>query len=152
LLKPGKLSTEEFEIMQKHTSYGRQITQSLPEHELNTLRDHAQIGSRLLEQTESPVLAMAAIVSLSHHERWDGSGYPQGRSGEEIPIEGRITAVADVFDALSSARPYKVAFPVDECFQILEDGRGRHFDPQVLDAFFACKDAILQTKAEFADP
>ena len=137
--------------MQKHTSYGRQITQSLPEHEANVLHEHAEIGSRLLEKTESPVLAMAAVVSLSHHERWDSAGYPNGLAGEEIPLEGRIVAVADVFDALSSERPYKRAFSVHECFRILEEGRGHHFDPGVLDAFFAARHEILRTQIEFAD-
>lgn len=90
-------------------------------------------------------------VALTHHEKWDGSGYPLGLAGEDIPIEGRITAVADVFDALSSRRPYKAAFPLAKCVEILEEGRGAHFDPKVLDAFHACQDAIVAVQIEYAD-
>ena len=151
LLKPGKLTREEFEIMQKHSGYGRQITHGLPENENNILCGHTELGSRLLASTESPILALAAVISMSHHERWDGSGYPLRLAGEKIPLEGRITAVADVFDALSTRRPYKHAFPLEECFQILEDGRNTHFDPRVLDAFFARGEDVIRTHAELAD-
>jgi putative two-component system response regulator len=85
---------------------------------------------------------------MTHHEKWDGSGYPNGLSGEEIPLEGRITAIADVFDALSSKRPYKDAYPVDRCFEILREGRGKHFDPQLLDVFLACRPEIEQIQLE----
>ena len=94
---------------------------------------------------------MAGRIALTHHEKWDGSGYPAGLAGEAIPLEGRITAVADVFDALSSARPYKPAFPLDKCFAILTESRGRHFDPAALDAFFAGRDDILRVYDEWAD-
>ena len=151
LLKPGKLTPEEFEIMQKHAGYGRRITQTLPDHEANVLRGHTELGSRLLDSTDSPILALAAIISLSHHEKWDGSGYPLGLAGEDIPLEGRITAVADVFDALSSKRPYKPPFPMEKCLQILEEGRGKHFDPAVLDAFLRRRQEILRTQICFAD-
>ena len=151
LLKPGKLTPEEFEIMQKHSGYGKKITQSLPNHELNVLCDHTKLGARLLESSDSPILAMAAVIAISHHEKWDGSGYPLGLAGEDIPIEGRITAVADVFDALSSKRPYKPPFPLDKCFQILEEGRGKHFDSNVLDAFFSCRPEILRTQLAHAE-
>jgi putative two-component system response regulator len=151
LLKPGKLEPEELEIMHKHSGFGKRIMETLPEHESNVLRSHTELGSRLLQDTDSPILALAATISLSHHEKWDGSGYPLGMAGEDIPIEGRITAVADVFDALSSKRPYKPPFPLQKCFQILEDGRAKHFDPQVLDAFFRCRPAIVRTQLECAD-
>ena len=91
------------------------------------------------------------IISLSHHEKFDGSGYPLGLAGEDIPIEGRITAVADVFDALSSKRPYKPPFPLQRCFELLEEGRGKHFDPLVLDAFFRCRPEIVKTQLQYAD-
>ncbi len=151
LLKPGKLTPQEFEIMQKHTEYGKQITQTLPDHELNALVGHVKTGSRLLEAKDSPILALAAIISLSHHEKWNGSGYPQGLAGEDIPIEGRITAVADVFDALSSKRPYKSALPLDECFKILEDGRATHFDPRVLDAFLRRREQVVELQSQYSD-
>ncbi len=151
LLKPGKLTPEEFEIMQKHSGYGKKITQSLRSHDLNVLGDHTTLGARLLDATDSPILTLAATIAISHHEKWDGSGYPLGLASEDIPIEGRITAVADVFDALSSKRPYKPPFPLDKCFQILEEGRGKHFDAKVLDAFFSRRSDIVRIQLEHAD-
>ena len=152
LLKSGKLTPEEFELIQKHSSYGKQIIDHLPENDARNLRRHSRIGSEILSDTSSPILEVASSIALTHHERWDGTGYPLGLEGEDIPLEGRITAVADVFDALSTKRPYKDAFPISKCFEILEDGRGTQFDPKVLDAFFACRDDIVHTQIEFADP
>jgi putative two-component system response regulator len=151
LLKPGKLGPEEIEIMHKHAGFGKRIMETLPEHESNVLRKHTELGSRLLQETDSPILGLASTISLSHHEKWDGSGYPLGLAGEDIPIEGRITAVADVFDALSSKRPYKPPFPLHKCFELLEEGRGKHFDPVVLDAFFRCRPEIVKTQLQYAD-
>jgi putative two-component system response regulator len=151
LLKPGKLTTEEFDTMKKHAAYGKKITVTLPEHEQNKLKEHTELGSRLLETSESPILTLAGIVAISHHERWDGTGYPLGLAGEAIPIEGRITAVADVFDALSSKRPYKPAFDLAKCFELLEQGRGTHFDPRILDAFFRASAEIIQTQIQYGD-
>ena len=94
---------------------------------------------------------MAASIAVTHHERWDGTGYPRGLKGEQIPLEGRITAVADVFDALSTKRPYKPAYPFDKCIAIMEDERGKHFDPWVLDAFLRRRDDILKVQMEYAD-
>lgn len=112
---------------------------------------HSRIGGQILEATRSPLLQMAHRIALTHHERWDGAGYPIGLAGNDIPLEGRITAVADVFDALSSQRPYKKAFPVDECFRILNEGRGTHFDPEVLDAFLKRRDDAVQVQMDFLD-
>ncbi|HEX4149237.1 MAG TPA: HD domain-containing phosphohydrolase [Pirellulales bacterium] len=151
LLKPGKLTVEEYNIMKKHSGYGQRISVSLPENRENQLSDHTTFGSRLLETTESPILALAGIVALSHHEKWDGSGYPMGLAGEAIPIEGRITAVADVFDALSSKRPYKPAFELEKCFEIIVQGRSTHFDPEVVDAFLRVSDQVIRTQIEYAD-
>jgi cyclic di-GMP phosphodiesterase len=151
LLKPGKLGPEEIEIMHKHAGFGKRIMETLPEHESNVLRKHTELGSRLLQETDSPILGLASTISLSHHEKWDGSGYPLGLAGEDIPIEGRITAVADVFDALSSKRPYKPPFPLHKCFELLEEGRCKHFDPVVLDAFFRCRPEIVKTQLQYAD-
>jgi putative two-component system response regulator len=151
LLKPGKLGPDEIEIMRKHSAFGKRITQSLPNHEMNVLRGHAELGSKLLQSTDSPILALAAVIAISHHEKFDGSGYPLGLAGEDIPIAGRITAVADVFDALSSKRPYKPPYPAERCFEMLEDGRGCHFDPQILDAFFRRRKEIIETQIHLAD-
>jgi putative two-component system response regulator len=96
-------------------------------------------------------MELASRIALTHHEWWDGSGYPLGLAGEDIPLEGRITAVADVFDALSSKRPYKPAFPLAKCFDILEAGRGTQFESRVLDAFFARANEIVSIQIAHAD-
>jgi methanogenic corrinoid protein MtbC1 len=113
LLKPGPLTAEERSIVETH----------------------AEEGHRLLRGSSSTILDMAATIALSHHEKWDGSGYPRGLAGEDIPLEGRIVAVADVFDALTSDRVYRLAFPVEQAIELMIEGRGRHFDPVLLDAF-----------------
>jgi putative two-component system response regulator len=109
------------------------------------------LGGKILGGCGSTVLDTAAEIALTHHERWDGAGYPIGLAGEDIPLSGRITAVADVFDALSTKRSYKPAFPVDKCFAILEEGRGTQFDPRVLDAFFAARDEVLRVQIKYAE-
>ncbi len=151
LLKPGKLDPEEFELMQKHAAYGRKIVSAMDATEYASFVGHAELGSTLLGECTSPVLQLASRISLTHHERWDGSGYPLGLAGTDIPLEGRITAVADVFDALSSRRPYKAAFPFAKCVEILEEGRSKHFDPDVLNAFQAEREAIIRVQIDYAD-
>lgn len=151
LLKPGKLTQEEFEQMQRHCGFGKRIADPISEADAKILRQHAEIGAKIIASSRSPVLELAKQIALTHHERWDGSGYPLGLAGEDIPLCGRITAVADVFDALSSKRPYKPAFPLKKCFEILEEGRGTHFDPQVLDAFFARRSDIIAVQISEAD-
>ena len=99
------------------------------------METHAEEGHRLLRGSSSSILDLAATIALSHHEKWDGSGYPRGVVGEAIPMEGRIVAVADVFDALTSDRVYRRAFTVEEAVEMMLEQRGRHFDPVLLDAF-----------------
>lgn len=113
LLKPGKLTDDEFEVIKTHTT----------------------IGAGILSGSHSPLLRLAEEIALTHHERWDGRGYPRGLSGEEIPLEGRIVAVADVFDALSHERPYKEAWPVEDAVTEILSQAGRQFDPGLVDAF-----------------
>jgi PAS domain S-box-containing protein/putative nucleotidyltransferase with HDIG domain len=113
LLKPGRLTAEEFEAMQEHVT----------------------IGAKILAEGRFAVVRFARVIALSHHERWDGTGYPQGLRGEEIPIAGRLVAVADVFDALTHERPYKRAWSVDEAVEEIRQLAGTHFDPQVVEAF-----------------
>ncbi|MCA8992818.1 MAG: response regulator [Planctomycetaceae bacterium] len=151
LHRPGKLAPEEYEVMKSHCAIALDIIQPLPAKESNILRSHSRIGASLLHVPSSPLLMLAARIAQTHHERWDGTGYPLGLKGDDIPIEGRMTAVADVYDALSSKRPYKPAFPREQCFEILEDGRGTHFDPKVLDAFFARSQDIVQVQLDFMD-
>ncbi len=129
LRKPGKHTPEEFELMKQHTVFG-----------YRTLRD-----------TGFPLLDIAAVIAWTHHERWDGSGYPRGLQGEAIPIEGRIVAIADVYDALTTKRCYKPAFSVDKSLEIMREGRGRHFDPELLDGFFRRFDEVRAVQDRFPD-
>jgi putative two-component system response regulator len=150
LLKAGKLEPEEFESIQKHVKFGRQIVQPFSVNDAESMRRHVDIGAEMLRDGTA-LMRLAASIAQTHHEKFDGSGYPIGLAGEDIPLEGRITAVADVYDALSSARPYKKAFPRHRCFEILQEGRGTHFDPTVLDAFFAGSKDIVRVQVDFMD-
>lgn len=129
LLKPGKLTEQEFSIM----------------------KQHAVIGYEVLNSSHAPLMKVAAEIAHTHHEKFDGSGYPRGIKGEEIPLFGRIVAVADVFDALTSERPYKKAWGMDQAMQFLRDGHGKHFDPACVDAFFASWNEVLEIKERFVD-
>lgn len=151
LFKPGRLDPEQYELMQRHCALGKQIIQPISEKEWEVLKTHTRRGENLLHVRSSPLLMLAARIAQTHHEKYDGSGYPLGLSGKDIPLEGRIVAVADVFDALSSARPYKKPFSREKSFQILEDGRGTHFDPDVVDAFFRMSEQIISTQLTLMD-
>ena len=111
------------------------------------MKHHAARGAELLGGSDSPLLQMAEEIARTHHERWDGTGYPNGLSGEEIPLSGRIAAVADVFDALTQDRPYRDAWDLDRAIAKIETGRGHHFDPRVVDAFAATIGAIVRSIA-----
>jgi putative two-component system response regulator len=128
LLKPGKLTKDEWVIMQRHT----------------------EMGAHILHGSPSEVLQAGEQIALSHHEKWDGSGYPRGLSGDAIPLMGRICAVADVFDALTSDRRYRDALPNAAVYDMVHKQRGSHFDPDVVDAFLAHRDDIelIQRDAE----
>ena len=123
----------------------------LDSQEWKVMRQHSAIGSRILENSSSQILQAGRVIALHHHERWDGGGYPNGLSGSDIPLWGRICAVADVFDAVTSERPYKPAFPNEEALQLLRDGKGKHFDPRVIDVFFECLDEILAIQNKYKD-
>ena len=129
LLKPGRLTPEEFEVM----------------------KGHARLGYELLKESGSEILKAGALIAISHHEKYDGTGYPAGIAGEDIPLLGRIVAVADVFDALTSTRPYKKAWTLDAARSFLEEGRGRHFDPQCVDALLGQWDEALAIRERFKD-
>lgn len=145
LHKPGKLSEEEIEQMRKHCEYGQRMLDP-------TISGiHRPTEATTKEDGQYSLIEMVRIVTISHHERWDGTGYPLGLRGLDIPLPGRIVAVADVFDALSQSRSYKPAFPLDQCLEILQEGRGTHFDPRVLDAFIARFDDVRRIFLETAD-
>lgn len=129
LKKPGKLDDEEFEVM----------------------KTHAMIGYEILKNSQRKVLKAAAIVAKEHHEKWNGRGYPEGTSGEDIHIFGRITAIADVFDALGSSRCYKDAWKDEDIFDLIKKERGEHFDPKLVDIFFKHKNQFLKIRDKYQD-
>jgi len=151
LLKPGKLTEQEFEKMRQHCEYGSNIILPMSDCEWSELIAQPWRVFEIINESNAPVMKLAALIARTHHEKWDGSGYPHGMRGEEIPLVGRITAIADVFDALSSERPYKQAFPVTNCFQIIQESCGSHFDPAVVDAFFDMEHEILAIMNSLAD-
>lgn len=134
LLKPGRLTPEEFEIMKQHTLIG-----------------YYTLDAALREQPEAAYLRFARDIAGSHHEKWDGSGYPYGLSGENIPLSGRIVAVADVYDALTTARVYKEAFSHEKARAIIREGSGKHFDPDLVEAFFRHEEEIININQRLND-
>ncbi len=137
LLKPGPLDADEWLIMQTHARLGAEAIESALEGE----DDHAPLA----------FLHIAMDIAYSHHEKWDGSGYPEGLSQTAIPLPARLMAVADVFDALITRRVYKPAFPIDMAAAIVREGRGSHFEPAIVDAFDACIDQFIEIARRYAD-
>lgn len=129
LLKPGRLTEDEFKIIKLHTI----------------------IGNKILSGTTLPLLELAREIAVSHHERWDGNGYPHGLNKESIPISGRIVSITDVFDALTSDRVYKSAWPIEKALDYIKEQRGKQFDPDVVDAFFSVVDRIIEIKSAKTD-
>jgi putative two-component system response regulator len=129
LLKPAKLDDEEWQIMQQHSAY----------------------GANIIGDNDSPLLAMAREIALYHHEKWDGSGYPHGLKGEEIPLTARIVAIADVFDALTSERPYKKAWSEEDAIALLQREAGKHFDPQLVPLMIASLPRVREVQAAYND-
>ncbi|HUJ75088.1 MAG TPA: HD domain-containing phosphohydrolase, partial [bacterium] len=117
--------------------------------ETEVMKQHAQIGYEILSGSGSELLDLAASIAWTHHEKYDGSGYPRGLGGQTIPLEGRVVAIADVFDALTSKRVYKPAFPVDQAVAIMSAGAGKHFDPELLQLFWSCQEEVLTIKHQF---
>jgi putative two-component system response regulator len=130
LLKPGKLDNEEWEIMKTHTLKGAEILTGHP----------------------SELLRMAKEIALYHHERWDGGGYPYGLEGEDVPVSARIVSIIDVFDALTSKRPYKEAWPLEKALEEIRSGRDTQFSPEITDAFFRILPQIQVIMEEYAEP
>lgn len=129
LTKPAKLSPEEWDMMKKHTTMGYEI----------------------LKDSSEKIIKFAASIALTHHERYDGNGYPNRLAGENIPIEGRIVAIADVFDALSTKRPYKDPWPLDKILDTIKDEHNKQFDGRIVDTFFSSLEEILAVQKEFSD-
>ncbi|MBF0162834.1 MAG: two-component system response regulator [Magnetococcales bacterium] len=129
LLKPGKLTHEEFAVMKRHP----------------------EMGYHIIGKQKSAIMNLGATIALTHHEKWDGTGYPRQLAGEEIPLAGRLTAVGDVFDALTSVRPYKRAWTVEDALELIRSESGSHFDPKLATLFVGMKEAILAVKEQYAD-
>ncbi len=129
LSKPGKLDPDEWEIMKTHTT----------------------IGAKIIGEQDNKLMIMARRIALTHHERWDGTGYPVGLAGEDIPLEGRIVALADVFDALTSKRPYKDAWPEDKACEHIREQRGKHFDPKLTDLFLDDLETLREIRASVGE-
>jgi len=129
LLKKGKLDADEWEIMKTHTT----------------------MGGRILGADDREPLRMARTVALTHHEKWNGKGYPKGLAGKDIPLEGRIVAIADVFDALTSERPYKRAWSVDSAVDLITQESGEHFDPDLVICFLNILPRVLRVKEDYKD-
>lgn len=123
----------------------------LDDAEWQVMRSHAQIGADIIGEHPSGLLQMARSIALTHHEKWDGTGYPNGLKGEDIPLTGRVVAIADVFDALTSVRPYKAAWSVEEALELLRRESGKHFDPQLVELFLGCMPEILTIKERWAE-
>ncbi|WP_448548447.1 HD domain-containing phosphohydrolase [Thalassotalea fusca] len=129
MLKPGKLTDAEFNIM----------------------KQHPEIGAEIIGEVDSELLRLAKSVALTHHEKWDGTGYPHGLKGDNIPLEGRIVAIADVFDALTSKRPYKEAWTIEKTMDFMRDQSGKHFDPKLVKLLEESLDEILTIKGRWLD-
>ena len=129
LLKPGKLTDEEFEVIRKHP----------------------EIGAEIIGEHDADVLKMAKQIALTHHEKWNGQGYPHGLSGEGIPLVGRIVAIADVFDALTCIRPYKRAWPIESALELIEKEAGQHFDPRLVRLFLGIETEVRRIATEYSD-
>lgn len=129
LLKQGSLDPDEWDIMKQHTT----------------------IGAQILHGSKADFIRFAEIIAFTHHEKWDGTGYPQGLKGTDIPLIGRIAAIVDVFDALTTKRPYRDALPVEDSLNFIIERRGAHFDPNLVDAFLEIKDDILGIKAQYKE-
>ncbi len=129
LLKSGKLTPEEWQVMQQHP----------------------KIGARIIGNHDSNIIALARETALYHHEKWDGSGYPHGIAGENIPVSARIAAISDVFDALTSARPYKQAWPVEKAVKVIQEESGKHFEPIMVEIFIENLPEIIEIKERYLD-
>ena len=136
LLKPGQLTDEEFEEMKKHTNYGAEVLRTAE--------------GNIIKQSQS-MFKMGIEIAEGHHEKWNGTGYPNKRSGKDIPLSARIVAVADVLDALTSKRPYKKAFPFEESFNLIIEGKGNHFDPNIIKTLIKHKEDIYNLYMSFKD-
>jgi len=119
--------------------------------EWEMIKTHPEKGAAILSGSETDILRLSELIALHHHEKWNGSGYPAGLQGEQIPLAARIVAVADVFDALVQERPYKKAWPLPKALELIRNESGRHFDPSVVDAFFACQEEIVHIQKELGE-
>ncbi|MBR7799832.1 response regulator [Undibacterium fentianense] len=155
LLKPGKLTPEEFEVMKTHASIGAQAIDEA----IDSVNAGRKVGNEQTPDITSNALTASALdflevckqIAGGHHEKWDGSGYPLGLVGEKIPLPARLMAIADVFDALMSRRHYKAAYPLDETIRLIQAGRAKHFDPDIVDAFLELQQEFVNIANRYSD-
>jgi putative two-component system response regulator len=151
LFKPGPLNDAESATMRQHCYAGARILQEDALVRKAFFHWRAVDSQSVLPEIKNPILDIAAAIALTHHERWDGNGYPEGLAGENIPLESRIVAIADVYDALTTIRPYRIAYSEERAVQMIREGAGSHFDPQVHAAFLDALPELHAIGAQFAD-
>jgi putative two-component system response regulator len=152
LSRSGWFTPQEIELLQRHNVPQLHMYQCISPQEWSTFKSHTVGGSRVMAVGESRILELGAIVALSHHEKWDGTGYPFGLKGEKIPLEGRIAAVANALDVLGARQSYRPLLSEEDCRAIVTGGAGTHFDPKVVEAFLAGWDQIMAVKAKSPGP
>ena len=145
LQKQGKLTDEEWKVMKTHSLIGAELLKPLSYKLLKSSKNEED------NEIDSDILKMARVITTYHHEHWDGSGYPHGLKGDKIPIEARIVTIADIYDAISSKRPYKIAFSEKRCQQVIKESSGTILDPKIVDIFFNNIDDILSIKSRWKD-
>ncbi|TWT89469.1 HD domain-containing phosphohydrolase [Stieleria varia] len=155
LLKPGRLTNDEWRVMRSHCNMGVAILTEPSKFTrvagTEQVDETSSLGTESMAPSANSIIQLAAQIAATHHEKWDGSGYPNGLHGDAIPLAGRIVAVADVYDALRSHRPYKEPFSVQRSLEIIREGAGSHFDPAVVHAFLECFDEIEKIEQQFSD-
>lgn len=151
LRKPSKLEPEEFALMKRHCGFGQKILQRMTDEEYQAVKRHTEVGSLIMRARSSKLIELAARIALTHHEWWNGAGYPRGLQGEDIPIEGRLTAIADVYDALTSSRPYKEAFTHETSMAMISERAGTQFDPALVLVFQQLGSEFDKIRSDLAD-
>jgi putative two-component system response regulator len=151
LRKPAKLEPEEFALMKRHCGFGQKILQRMSDEEYQAVKRHPEVGSLIMRARSSKLIELAATIALTHHEWWNGNGYPRGLKGKEIPLEGRLTAIADVYDALTSERPYKEAFSHLESMAMIAERSGTQFDPDLVEILRQLGNEFDRIRRDLAD-
>lgn len=151
LLHNGPLDEDQRQFMQRHCAVGKRILEPMSASDVELLKSHTRMGAEIAFVPTSPLLMLASRIAQTHHEWWDGSGYPLGLAADDIPVEGRMTAIADVFDALSSRRSYKDPIAREKCFEMMRENSGTQFDPSLLELFFKHSSEVIDIQLQFME-